>query len=810
MEKVRKVRKAPGGPGLPPRWSSSAKSGIGKAMVAISDVSFTISHGILNEVYYPWEDEACTRDMGFLVSDGGSFFSEEKTGTDHAIKMISPGIPAYTLINTCKEKRYRITKEIISDPIRNTVLQRTRFKVLRGQSTAFHLYVLLNPHLGNQGADNTGWVEDYKGVPMLFAHRGNRALALACSFPLLKRSAGFVGYSDGWQDVCRHHGMRWEYSLAPDGNIALTGEIDLAGTGGEFILALGFGHNKFEAAYSARGSLLAGYPETRKRYVGEWRNWQKKLANSKSAAYRTGKLFRISASVLRMHEANRVPGAIIASMSIPWGEMRGDEDTGGYHMVWPRDLVESSGGLLALEAKEDPLRILTYLMTTQEADGHWAQNMWLQGKPHWKGVQMDQTALPILLIDLFRHYRILRPEKMYRCWVTVKRALTFLIQNGPYTEQDRWERDGGLSIFTVAAEVAALTAGADFAEQNKEPELAKYCRETADCWNAHIEDWFYVSKSSFTGRFGVDGYYIRLNHQGVPAEKMKGTYLHVYNHIEGSDKIAAEEMVSPDALALVRFGLRAPDDPRIKNTLKVIDGLLLTETPYGPCWHRYHKDGFGEHEDGSPYDGTGIGRAWPLLTGERGHYEIAAGNFKKAAALVKTMESFAQNGFLPEQIWDTDDIPARELFFGKHTGSAMPLVWAHAEYIKLCRSLKDRRVFDMPLPAQKRYLDNQTGSSLELWRPDHPAGEMEPGKTLRIETTREVVVHWSADSWKTTHDTASVDSGFGIFYTDLPLFGDRVVFTFYEKRSQAWQNKNFEVRVRQPDHPSGSTDTARN
>ena len=84
-------------------------------------------------------------------------------------------------------------------------------------------------------------------------------------------------------------------------------------------------------------------------------------------------------------------------------------------------------------------------------------------------------------------------------------------------------------------------------------------------------------------------------------------------------------MISPDALALVRFGLRAPDDPRILNTIKVIDALLRVKLPQGPCWYRYNGDGYGEHEDGSPFDGTGIGRPWPLLAGERAHYELAAG-----------------------------------------------------------------------------------------------------------------------------------------------------------------------------------------
>lgn len=796
MEKIQQLKKAPNGPGNKPRWSSSAKSGVGKAMKASSDVSFTIGHGILNEVYYPWEDEACIRDMGFLIADGKSFFSEEKKNTHHRIKMISSGIPAYSLTNICHEKRYRIDKEIISDPIRNTILHRVRFKATKGKISDYGLYVILTPHLGNQGADNTGWAGNYKGVPMLFARRGNRALALACSFPMLKRSAGFVGSSDGWQDIHQHKQMTWEYEMAENGNIALTGQIDLDKTGAQFILALGFGHNEFEAAYSARGSLLAGYQETRHKYVSEWRNWQNKLSNSKSWGGNTGKFFRTSAAVLRMHEANRVPGAIIASMSIPWGEMKGDEDTGGYHMVWPRDLVESSGGLLALNAKDDTLRILTYLMTTQEEDGHWVQNMWLQGKPHWDGIQMDQTALPILLIDLFNHHGVLKTDKLHRYWLTVKKALAFLVQHGPFTEQDRWERDGGLSIFTVASEIAALIAGAEFADHNKEPEIATYCREVADYWNQKIEEWFYVKGTSLADKHQVEGYYIRINQEGVPAEKLKGKDIYVHNHPKESSHIPATEMISPDALALVRFGLRAADDPRILNTIKVIDATLMTETPFGPCWHRYTHDGFGEHEDGSPYDGTGIGRAWPLLTGERAHYEIAAGNMERAALLSKAIEGFTNNGLIPEQIWDTADIPEKGLFLGKHSGSAMPLVWAHAEYIKLCRSLKIKKVFDMPVNTQKRYIQDDTQSCLDIWRIDHPINEIRREQKLRIETNEKVMIRWSSDDWKTSHETPATHSGLGVYYADMPSFENKIVFTFYKEDSSEWINKNFEVKIR--------------
>ena len=104
--------------------------------------------------------------------------------------------------------------------------------------------------------------------------------------------------------------------------------------------------------------------------------------------------------MLRAHESKRVEGGIIASLSIPWGFSKPDDDLGGYHLVWPRDLVETAGGFIAMGAHEHVRRVLRYLQVTQEADGHWSQNMWLDGTPYWHGIQMDETALPILLVDL--------------------------------------------------------------------------------------------------------------------------------------------------------------------------------------------------------------------------------------------------------------------------------------------------------------------------------------------------------------------------------------------------------------------------
>jgi glucoamylase len=792
---------APGWPGIPPRWTSSAKTGVGTALSATSRVWFTLGHGILDEIYYPRVDQACVRDLGLIVTDGQEFFSEEKRHTQHQVAYLAEGAPAYRLLNVCERGRYRIEKEILSDPQRAVVLQSTRFVPLQGRLGDYHLYVLLAPHLGNRGSDNTAWVGDYKGVPMLFAERESTALALACSAPWLKRSVGFVGASDGWQDLMRHKQMAWAYTRAENGNLALTGEVDLRTSGGSFTLALGFGRNPAEAGHRALASLVSGFEAVRVEYVREWQNWQETLLPLAVLGPEERDLYRISTAVLRTHEAKRFPGGIIASLSIPWGFVKGDDDLGGYHLVWPRDLVESAGGLLAAGARADARRVLRYLHVTQEADGHWPQNMWLDGTPYWSGVQMDETAFPILLVDLARREGALDAADLARLWPMVRRAASFLVRNGPVTQQDRWEEDPGYSPFTLAVEIAALLAASDLADLNQEPTMAAYLRNTADVWNASIERWTYVTNTDLARQVGVEGYYVRIAQPEVAdAASPAAGFVPIKNRPPGQSVEPAAHIVSPDVLALVRFGLRAPDDPRIVNTVKVIDVLLKVETPNGPAWHRYDDDGYGEHKDGSPFDGTGVGRAWPLLTGERAHYELAAGRRNTAEELLRTLEAFAnRSGLIPEQTWDAPDIPDQGLFFGRPSGSAMPLVWAHAEYVKLRRSLHEGHIFDQPLQPVQRYLVEKTGSPYAIWRFNHKCRTIPGAKTLRLELLAPAVVHWSPDGWHTVHDTRTWDTSLGVYVADLPTDrlppGIMIAFTFYWPEADRWEGVDFAVQI---------------
>lgn len=792
---------APGWPGSEPRWTSSAKTGIGTSLNRESRIWFTLSHGILNEIYFPRVDQACTRDMGLIVTDGQDFFSEEKRHAKHETTCLAEGVPAFRLMNTCEQGRYRVEKEILTDPKRPALLQRTRFTALQGALNDYHLHVLLAPHLANHGGNNTAWIGEHEGMPMLFAEQDGCALALACSTDWLALSVGFVGISDGWQDLSAHKKMTWLYDRAENGNVALTAKVKLPQADGEFLLALGFGSNANEAAQCAAASLGDGFDVARDRYVKEWQTWHKSLKLIKRPATKSRVLDSISASVIRTCESKQHPGGIVASLSLPWGFNKSDGDLGGYHLVWPRDLVETAGALLAIGAVEDVRRVMNYLQSTQAEDGHWPQNMWIDGSPYWNGLQLDEAAFPILLADMMRREKVLRADDLKKLWPIVRRAAGFLVTNGPVTLQDRWEEDAGYSPFTLAAMIAALLAAADFAEANGEVAVATYLRETADCWNDSIERWIYVTDTDLARQVGVDGYYVRIAPPDMAdAASPTAGFVPIKNRPPGESSEAASHIISPDALALVRFGLRAADDPRIVNTVKVIDALLKVETPNGPAWHRYNDDGYGEQADGAPFDGTGIGRGWPLLVGERAHYELAARRPEEAARLLRAMEAFAnEGGLISEQVWDSPDIPARELFLGHPSGSAMPLVWAHAEYLKLRRSLQDGRVFDLPPQCVARYLQRKTTSPFASWRFNHRLRTLPSGNLLRVEVRTPAIVHWTDDDWHTTHDTPTQDAGLGLHIADLPTSelaaGSPIRFTFNWIEASRWEGTDFDVVI---------------
>jgi len=794
--RLKENRTAPGKPGLDPHWMPGAKTAVGTAVSSESRIWFTISHGILNEIYFPTIDQANTRKMYFVVTDGHSFVSNEESDTKHEVRAFSSGIPGFHIRNCCHQSMYEIEKEIVTDPARDVLLMNVEFKPAGNRK--LRLYLLLNPHVGDCGAQNEAWLGTYKNIPMLFARREATALALVSTASFKTMSCGFVGASDPWTDIRQHKRMTWSYTEALGGNIALGAEIDWASARRRFTISLSCGGHAAEAAQQARTGLLQDFHDVRGRYEDQWRDAQRTYVDLGGGNQKTREQYRVSTAMLQVHQSKCFPGGIVASLSIPWGSDRGDEAIGGYHALWPRDMVQAALGKLACGDAASARQTLFYLETTQEGDGNWPQNMWLDGTPHWTATQMDGTGFTILLADALRRANELNGME---AWGMVRKAAGYLVRRGPLTQQDRWEENAGYSPYTMAVQVAALLAAADFASENGEIPKAEFLRKTADAWNEAIDEFTYTAGTELARNSKIDGYYIRIAPPAVVQTALRpDTLIRIKNLPDGQMMKRAVEVVSPDTYGLVRFGLRSANDPRIVNTVKVIDATLKQTVSTGLLWHRYTYDGYGEKRNGSAFDKTGIGRGWPLFAGERAHYEIARGNLDAAKSLLDAMEmQTSECGMLPEQIWDGDDIPSRNLYNGHPSGSGMPLVWAHAEHIKLLRSLHEKRVWDMPPQPVERYQQRKTAATFAIWAFAQQRKFVPQGRNLRIDCLDHAKVRWTSDCWKTSAEIETTDSSFGIHHAMLSTAalpaGANVEFTFYWPQAHKWEGRNFRLIV---------------
>lgn len=785
-----KNKVAPGKPGIPSTWTSSQKTGVGSSVEMNSRIWFTISHGIINEVYFPTVDMPNTRDMQFLVTDGKSFFCEEKRGCDSETKNIKLGVAGYEVINTCKKKQFQIKKRIFCNPYNSTLIQETEFIPLVKKD--FRLFVLLAPHMNAKGSSNSGYIKNYKGLDLLTATRLKKYFITLCSNnPFSAMSCGYVGKSDGYLEVKKNKYLKNCYEQALDGNIALTGEIDLK-RGNKFTLFLSFGHSFEEAAKTSKATFFHNQDHLLKKFIQGWEKVSNKIPKLSFINKEAQKLYRSSVMVLNVHLGKVAPGNVIASLSIPWGTDKGDQDLGGYHLIWPRDLVEISGGFIASGNQEEARLILHFLASIQEEDGHFAQCLWHTGKPYWNNIQMDETALPVILAGTLKEKKAL---KWLDPWPLVYKAVCYLIKNGPVTLQDRWEEDGGYTAFTLSTEIAALLVGADFFEEKGLIKEAKYIREIADYWNDSIERWTYATQTPLAKKIGVDGYFVRITPDNLNSNKTN-EIIEVKNRPADHTFNPASEIISCDSLALVRFGLRGAKDPKILNTIKVIDHLLKEETKTGPTWRRYNEDGYGEHKNGDSFNGTGVGRGWPLLAAERAHYEIAAGNIKEAKRLLNAViDQAGINYLIPEQIWDAKDIPKKFLFNGKPTRGAMPLVWAHAEYLKLVRSIQDKKIFDCPKQTFNRYIKKKSPSKISVWKPNHKIKEAPVDKVLRIVTFESCKISCLIGSQKIEEEMKGINCG--VYYIDIAskLLKKSSSLRFFFIGHSKIKKKYFEIKI---------------
>jgi glucoamylase len=753
-----------GAPGVAPTWSSSDKDFVTTAL-RTSRVWATVGHGILNEVYWPSTGRPQLRDLGFHLLRPGRWV-DLKRERRYRLTTPAPFVPLLTVEHEGDD--YRLALEVLPDPARDVVLVRY---ALDG---AYRLVALAAPHLGGSGADNTAWI----GGEELYAQRGSAALCLAADRPLHHPSAGFVGASDGWQDLARHGEPTYAFARAERGNVALTAELP----GPHGVLALGFAATPHGARTLVRASLAEGFDGARAAFTADWTAWGERLTLPR-ADRELAREALLSATVIKAHEDRAYPGALVASLSVPWGNST--DTLGGYHLVWPRDATLAAFALLAADQRADARRVLAHLVAAQLPDGRWPQNYFPNGEPFWTGVQLDEAAFPILLAAKLRE---LGEAELSGTRGMVRRAAGFVARTGPSSDQDRWEENPGISPFTIAVAIAALVTAAPWLE----PRERDYALDLADDWNERLEGWCYVTGTPLAREAGVAGYYVRL----APSGKDGGLTGRVLLRNRAGETIPASALVSLDFSYLVRLGLRRADDRRVRDTLAVADRVLRVETPSGSLYHRYNDDGYGEHADGGPFDGNGVGRAWPLLTGERGHLALQAG--EDPLPYLEAMRRCAgPGGLLPEQVWDAAPLPALGLAPGRPSGSAMPLLWSHAEFLKLLVAREAGRPVELLRAVEERYHAAPPAARAWRWRDEVPVARLEGGRDLLVEDRGPFTLHLGRDGWRRVEDREAEPLPFGMWGVRLPAaeLEGAAELNFTRRYGRGWEGRDHRVAL---------------
>ncbi|MCA1613900.1 MAG: glucan 1,4-alpha-glucosidase [Acidobacteria bacterium] len=708
---------APGAPGADAQWPSAGKTAVGTSNTLGSKVWFTLRGGVLTEVYYPTVDVANSISLQLVVAPaGGGRVETEAEDTTHRVEAADARALTFRQINTAKSGAYTITKTYVCDPERSTVLIDVQFAARRPGAHA--LYVHYDPALNNSAMHDSAWTQG----GALVASDAGRTSALVSSGGFAETTNGYAGAGDGLKQLRESGRLTNPWPRAADGNVV---QVARLAPGARFTLALGFGKGEEEAAGNARASLSKGFARARAEYERGWREY---LASLRRVAPKYQTQFDMAAMVLRAHEDKTFRGAQIASLSVPWGggANANEPNVGGYHLVWSRDLYQVATALYAMGDKAGADRALDYLFKVQQKpDGSFPQNSWLDGRPFWGSLQLDEVAFPLVLA-----YTLGRTDN--ETWAKhVKPAADFLVKHGPRTPQERWEEKPGYSPSTIAAEIAGLVCAAEIARRNDAHASAAIYLAAADDWARSVERWTVTS----TGKHGDGNYYLRITENDDPNDGQ------VMNAGNGGGDHDEREYVDAGFLELVRLGVKRADDPLVEKSLRVVDQVIRVETPNGPAWYRYNHDGYGEMDDGRPwnFDGkyTGKGRLWALLSGERGQYELARGDGEAARLRLDHMIGFGNEGLMiPEQVWDRPESPSPDFKFGEGTGSATPLAWSMAQFIRLAANLEEGRNVETPDIVAARYVKQapppNAGAPDEVFPDAEVLRRLEAGTTLSV------------------------------------------------------------------------------
>lgn len=749
---------APGGPGAPPAWGPGRKQGFGTAAGPESRVWYTLADGSLSDVFHPRIDSPLLHQLRFLAAAPGAPPIDIAADAEHEVRWVEPGVPSFSVESRHPEVMVRA--DYVTDPMRDALLISGSFEP---QLPDLNLFVLASLHLQPGGPGNDAQVLDLE-PPVLLARQGRTWVALLG--PFAQASVGFLNASDVFVDLYDNDGvMSWQHSEAAGGNVALGARLGIRNGG--FQLVLGIGTSPAEAEDVARTAREEGFARIRRRFSEGWLRRLEVPRAFSQVSGDGGALAHASAAVLLSLEDKEAPGAFVAAPCAPWGETCRDGNH-VYHLVWPRDLYQAATALLQCGDRAAARRALRFLESTQNEYGSWPQNCDTRGLPHWRTPELDETAYPVLLAWQLKVAGALDFDP----WPMVRRAVLNLLTFGPATALDRWEDAGGLSPSTLAAACAALVAAAELAQDGPDAGAADHLRAVADYWNSRLEHWCFARPGGFYSRLADDA----------------------------DDGVGPEAVIGVEFLELVRRGLRRPDDPNVLSSLNAVDGLLKAETPRGVAWRRYAGDRYGERPDGSPWSGAGQGRPWPILLGERAQLDLAAG--RHAVEAVAAFEAFAgPELLLPEQVWDGEAIPDRGLQPGGPTGSARPLGWSHAEYLKLLAAIATAGSPDRVEPAWRRYVESPPPDAPLVWHHRHRIQTIPPGGRLLVQLPEAATLIWSGDAWASNAAVPTAPVGLGLHAGQLPTEimrpGARMEWTV--RYPDRWEGLNYSVTCVEPE-----------
>ncbi|HEX3789906.1 MAG TPA: glycoside hydrolase family 15 protein [Pseudonocardiaceae bacterium] len=709
---------APGCCGDSSAWTTGDKDALGTSATTTSKVWYTVADGITSEVFYPRADVPNMQDMQYLVTDGSSFVDLERNATTHVVSMPDPKSLEYTVTNTAKSGKYRITNTYLTDPSRNTLVINTRFQSLDGGT--YHLYLLANPSLAGGGANDNAWWDATSGS-LLASDTENLFGSPLTVDSALRVSTGFVAHDNGYAgtasdcnaDVTAHRTLVNQYdSITSPGNAVQCGQITV-GADTTFTVALGYGSSSTDAVNAATGSLSTGFAGLESSYRSGWNSYVNGLKPAPSTVTGNSRelaTYYVAEMALHAAEDKTYPGASVAGLATPWGnDVNGDALDDGYHRVWGRDLYQQATGLIAdgdtTQAKQMAQFMWNdqFIATATAGAGTTYQPGAFPRYSPVSGVagataqelgcceQLDQDSFAIILAWMTG----LTDSGTY---AKIKLTANHIQSTGPDTTE-RWEEQYGKSPSSIAAEIAGLVTAGAVATANGDTASAASWDATADSWRNSLDSWTYTT----SGYWGGHQYFERIDQDGNPNDSAQICFQ------EGC--YYAHDVVDLGFLDLVRLGVRAPADSEVATSLAATvagtDGnsTMQVTLPDGDVYfHRYVHDSYGESNtdcSGWPANGTDQhGRLWPVLSGERGEYEVANG--RSAAVYLRSMADATNQGyFVPEQVWDRGDVSC--FAEGAATGSAAPLMWAEGEYLRLAQDMAAGAVTETPAVVTARY-----------------------------------------------------------------------------------------------------------